>query len=158
MAPVPPAEVLRRLNQLFPMEPGLEQYFTILYGIFNHDTKRLRFSSAGHCSPILWSAKRGPEEISVNGFPIGFVPGAAYDEHEIGLSPGSRLLLYSDGLTEAESEFLVPFGTARLMTALTDAADKPIEESVPSLLATVRAWGGGRGIADDMSVLLLEAT
>lgn len=97
-----------------------------------------------------------PIEIAANGVPIGFLPESEYDEQTLPLEPGSRILLYSDGLTDAEDEDRQPFGTADLMRAFAGAGQRPVQDAASSVLERVRRWNSPGGIAHDMSLLMVE--
>ena len=151
-----PAEVLRRLNALFPMDPGLRQYFTMIYGILDLKEKSFHFASAGHSPPIVLGSDGVPEEIAANGLPIGFLPESEYDEQTLHLEPGSRVLFYSDGLTDAADEDHRPFGSARLMQAFARAGRRPVQDAVTSVLEEVRRWSAPGDVPDDRSLLIVE--
>ncbi len=151
-----PAAVLRELNALFPMDPRLHLYFTLIYGILDVRVREFRFASAGHCPPIMLVPGGAPVEIQANGFPIGVKADADHDEHVLALDPGARFLLYTDGITDAEDEAQEPFGTERLMHALVATARRPLVESVSFILDAARDFSAGGRIADDASLLLVE--
>ncbi len=151
-----PAAVLRELNTLFPMDPELHLYFTLLYGILDVRARELRFASAGHCPPIILRPDETPAEIAANGFPIGVRRDIDHDEHRLDLDPGTRLLLYTDGITDAMNEEEETFGTERLLAAVEETARRPLAASVASILDAARRFSAGRPLIDDASLLLLE--
>ncbi len=94
-------------------------FVTAFYGIFDADTRRLQYTSAGHNPPRWRSAKgclcsiAGAREI-----PLGIQCGVRYEEDSIGLSPGDEVLLYTDGIVEAANGQGEMFGTGRLDEAI----------------------------------------
>ncbi len=150
--PVPPAEVLRQLNQRFPMDLATGQYFTILYGIVNTETMEFRYACAGHPAPALFPQNRDGQVLSGEGFPVGFFQGAEYDEYVIQLAPGDRLYLYSDGVTEPMDEDGREFGKQRLVQILDSQREASLEESLSTLLDQVEKWSSG-SLADDVTIV-----
>jgi len=153
----PPAKVLGILNDRFPIEknPG-GQYFTICYGVFDLKSRRFTYSVAGHPAPI-WQERNGePKVLSGRGLPIGFAPHPEYETREADLSAGGRLILYSDGLYEANSEEYGLFGMPRVLDDLAAGADSPIEEVINRLEDKVVAWSPTAAPDDDVSVIAIE--
>lgn len=152
---VPPHAVATQLNQWVLENPAGEQYFTILYGVLEVKTRRLRFVSAGHPGLLHGSTGARPQVLQVAGFPIGYVDDAAFEESVLDLEPGDRLFLYSDGVTEAMNPTDEQFGEARLVTAAVGAERRSLQSATHEILAQVLAWTGNEP-HDDVSVLALE--
>jgi sigma-B regulation protein RsbU (phosphoserine phosphatase) len=151
----PPAKVAARLCERFPFEESTGQFFTLVYGLLDLQTHRLRYVSAGHPG-VVHVPREGPGTIiNASGFPIG-VSDEPYDEYEINLAPGDRIYLYSDGVPEAMDDADTPFGGERLLDRLNAAHDQGLDQSLTSLLAAVDLWRGRRHVHDDVSVLALE--
>jgi sigma-B regulation protein RsbU (phosphoserine phosphatase) len=151
----PPAKVAARLCERFPFEESTGQFFTLVYGLLDLHTHRLRYVSAGH--PGLVHVPRGGHAriVDASGFPIG-VTDEPYDEYEIALAPGDRVYVYSDGVPEAPDEADNPYGAERLLAHLDGARDQPLDPSLTSLLASIDLWRGRRPLNDDVSVLALQ--
>lgn len=153
---VEPAEVLARLNRLFPWDPDTERYFTILYGVLDVRTGEFRYASAGHPPAVHVPRGAAPVVLPGVGLPIGL--GEQYTQHGVQLRPGDRLYLYSDGITEAFGPGGKGFGTPRLLESFDRGRSVPLGESVNSLLADVLHWTEGARPRDDLSVLAAEFT
>ncbi|NHX28342.1 serine/threonine-protein phosphatase, partial [Escherichia coli] len=100
----PPDEVAQLLNERLLADTGVEEYFTMAYGIADLATGLIRLVQAGHPHPMVQRADGRIEFVGDGGVPVGLIPGAGYESFEIRLGPGDRLLLYSDGFTEAEAD------------------------------------------------------
>jgi sigma-B regulation protein RsbU (phosphoserine phosphatase) len=94
--------------------------------------------------------------VTGTNFPIGFFPDATYTPQEFTLEPGSRLYIYSDGLTEAANGDGEQFGRERLLAAIHDCRDESLRGSLTSLLGSMRGWSQNAHLADDVSLLAFE--
>ena len=154
--PVSPAEVARQLNEQFPMRPKRGQYFTLLYGLLNTETLEFRFTCAGHPPPIYIPENDDARILNVNGFPIGLLPEATYEDHVISLGKGDRLYFYSDGVTEAMNPQEEMFGQERWLDTLRRVRDKSLKDSLSVLTGSVKTWCAGSSCGDDISILAVE--
>lgn len=152
---VDPVQVVSRLNSLYPMESNGDHYFTMIYGLLDVRTGRLRFTVAGHPGPIVVSTGKPPERLDVPGLPIGMLEEAEYHESVIELQPGDRLYLHSDGLTEEVNAQDEQFGDERLLSAIGDGQALSLDDSVESLVREVIAWRGEDHLRDDVSILAI---
>jgi serine phosphatase RsbU (regulator of sigma subunit) len=150
---VGPAQVAAQLNTLYPMESNGDHYFTMIYGLLNVHTRRLRFTVAGHPAPILVRRGSPPQPVEAMGFAIGMLDDVEYEEAVLDLQPGDRLYLYSDGLTEEVNAQDEAFGEERLLGAIAEGQPLGLQETVESLVQKVVAWRGEEHLRDDVSVL-----
>jgi serine phosphatase RsbU (regulator of sigma subunit) len=135
---------------------------TLLFGVLRIDRNVFYWSSAGHPVPILHD-RRG---LSVNpvasnevaGAPLGVDPDTKYGGYKTSLPPGSRLLLYSDGLVEAfpESNEGRQFGIEGVKKTMFRTGGLSIGETLQALLDASHDFTEGTGRHDDTSALLLE--
>jgi PAS domain S-box-containing protein len=153
---VPPAKVAEHLNRQFLMDPEEPQYFTLVYGILNVETHDFRYVSAGHPGLIHLSQDSGAAVLENRGCPIGCFKDANHEECTVSLEPGDRLYLYSDGITEAVNSKEEEFDTQRLVSALEQSRDLALEDSIKSLMGSVREWCGDARPGDDISILAVE--
>jgi sigma-B regulation protein RsbU (phosphoserine phosphatase) len=151
----PPARVAARLAHRFPFDDKTSQYFTLVYGLLDLHTHRLRYVSAGHPPVVHVPSGGAARMLEVTGFPIG-VGEDEYDEHEVEISPGDRLYIYSDGVPEAMDAADTPFGTERLLAQLDQTRTAEFDESLTALITRIDRWRGGGRVHDDLSVLALE--
>jgi len=152
-----PAEVARRLNVMYPMETsGANLYFTLVYGILDTQTNRLRFVCAGHPGPVLLRAKGTPQVVDSPALPVGMLADAEYEESELDLRPGDRLYMYSDGLIEETNSSGEPFGQERLLATIAGQRAASLEASLEALIQSLVAWRGNDRFADDLSIVAVE--
>jgi sigma-B regulation protein RsbU (phosphoserine phosphatase) len=145
-----PGEVLTKLNRLLVEDFPAGRFVTMIYGVLDPEKRTLSFANAGHLRPLLITGTSAQFLDVERGIPLGLGPGG-FSEVEVNLPVGSRLVFYSDGITEAENPADEEYGLARLQEhfSRTDA-------SAESLLDDVRSFANGAGLRDDASVILVK--
>jgi sigma-B regulation protein RsbU (phosphoserine phosphatase) len=152
----PPAAVMQELNGRFQLEDDAMQYFTIIYGIIDSQNHKIRLSQAGHPSPIVLKSCARSALIGTSGFPVGMLPGMEYEEQEIDFSPGDRLFLYSDGVTECANKNSEQFSAERLIRLVEEWREAPLNEVMTRLEHNLRRWRGVDSFEDDVTILAME--
>jgi phosphoserine phosphatase RsbU/P len=112
-AEVPPAELCRRVNKLMRGNLDRDRFVTFFYAVL--EGRDLVYSNAGHNPPILVRAGGTVERLDRGGIVLGLAATADYEQATVSLDPGDRLLLFTDGLTEACSAAGEEFGDDRLI-------------------------------------------
>jgi sigma-B regulation protein RsbU (phosphoserine phosphatase) len=151
-----PSAVARKLNEYFPFDPRTAQYFTLLYGILDPETREFDYVSAGHQPPIHLRASGALKALESTGPPVGMLPNAAFEQSSLKLGPGDRVYLCTDGVIEAESAEREEFGDERLFKCLTATRKLPVQESLDVAMSHVSKWCGAAGLHDDASMLAFE--
>ena len=144
-----PAEVLTKLNELLVADFPAGRFVTLVYAVLDPAARTVTFANAGHLKPLLIE-QTGPHFLDVErGLPLGLSCGD-YSECHVSLSEGSRLVFYSDGITEA----LNPGGEEYDLARLAEHAGKKGASAV-SIVDDVRAFANGLGLHDDASVVFV---
>ncbi|MGH9494011.1 MAG: SpoIIE family protein phosphatase [Candidatus Sulfotelmatobacter sp.] len=144
-----PSEVLTKLNQLLVNDFPAGKFVTLVYAVLDPAARTVVFANAGHLQPLLID-DRGEHFIDVDrGLPLGLANGD-YSETQVSLSPGSKLIFYSDGITEAVNPDDEEYGLCRLV----EHAIKP-EASALSIVDDVRSYSNGSGVRDDATVVFV---
>jgi len=153
---VSPKEVVEELNRRFQMEDSGGSYFTLVYGVLDTETHEFRYASAGH-PPILRLPRSGEAQwLESGGFAIGWDIDNEFDEYAVQLTPGDRLCIYSDGVTEAMNSNLDAFGNARLIDAWQRGSGQDLASLTAELCQAAEQWCGESLPLDDVSILALE--
>jgi serine phosphatase RsbU (regulator of sigma subunit)/anti-sigma regulatory factor (Ser/Thr protein kinase) len=151
---VDPETVLERVNDELVRDIPARMFVTCLYGVLDPATGRLEFANAGHDLPFV-EHEGEVTEAHATGMPLGMMPGSTYDNVTLDLAPGSRLLLYSDGIAEAHAPDGEMFGFGRTGELLVDLPRGA--EGVDELLGRVAAFTGPDWEQeDDITLLLVE--
>jgi len=146
-----PAEVLNKLNRLMVEDFPPGRFVTLIYAVLDPTNRTLRFASAGHLPPLLVDDAGSRFLPSEQGTPLGLVAGE-FSETTVELREGSRLLFYSDGITEAAAWGDQEYGPCRLQNHLLNS-----DATTDSILADVRGHVNGAGLQDDATVILVRA-
>jgi sigma-B regulation protein RsbU (phosphoserine phosphatase) len=127
-------------------------YFTLLYGVLNTFDGLFRYVSAGQPGPILIRHHQAVD-LTSPGMPIGLFEDAQFEEQQLRLEPGDKLLVFSDGLSEMRNHEGDVLGTTRLAEVAAEAADLSISQTLDRLLDSLEAWRAGNPHHDDMALL-----
>jgi sigma-B regulation protein RsbU (phosphoserine phosphatase) len=127
-----PAAVCAKLNAFLcgNLAPG--KFVTFFYAILNAEDRTLRYENAGHCPAILLRASGETELLSGDGAVLGVLPDWQYKDFAVQLAAGDRLLLFTDGVTEAANSEFEEFGNARIIQTLR------VKDETVTALATQR--------------------
>jgi phosphoserine phosphatase RsbU/P len=146
-----PGEVLTRLNRLLVEDFPSGKFVTMLLAVLNPSTRELTFSSAGHLRPLLVDENGARFLDSERGMPLGLGTGE-FSESRVQLSKGSRLVFYSDGITEATDGSDEEYGANRMRDDVLQPG-----ACAESILADVRTFANGEGLHDDATVIFVSA-
>jgi sigma-B regulation protein RsbU (phosphoserine phosphatase) len=154
--PRSPAQTAAILNQLFLGEIETEHYFTLLLADVQLDTGTVTLVQAGHPNPVVQRSNGQIEIGGPGGLPVGLVEGAEYQQFEIVLKPGDRLMIHSDGVVECSDphgNFLGEAGLSSIMANLRRTRGMAFLES---LIWKMAEFTGDADFDDDVSAVLLE--
>jgi sigma-B regulation protein RsbU (phosphoserine phosphatase) len=145
-----PAEVLKKLNCVLRDDFPSGRFVTMVYGVLDANRHTFTFANAGHPHPVFVYRSDATLINGESGLPLG-LGDSVYNDHVVELKQGIKLLLYSDGISEATDALGEEFGTRRI-------SEHMLEESstAASLLKTVCGFADHRAPADDATVILLR--
>jgi phosphoserine phosphatase RsbU/P len=146
-----PAEVLLNVNRILVTDLPRTRFVTMIYAIIDSASKSILFSNAGHLPPIFIDSNDLRFLDSDSGLPLGIQEGT-FAEQRVEMSSGNRLLLYSDGITEAMNSVSEEYGDGRLKEHMTNPA-----ASIQSLLDSVNVFLNGFPASDDMTVVMIKS-
>jgi phosphoserine phosphatase RsbU/P len=148
-----PDRVLSALNRTFPMEEHAGRFFTIWYGVYDKRQRRLTYASAGHPPAIAVDAASHSQRLGEPGLLAGVDVDAKYESRSQTLAPGTRLYLYSDGVTEATRAGGQLVGIEGLETMLRTTVTA--KSRVQRIYDEIAAETHGAPLDDDFSLLEL---
>jgi len=145
-----PAAVLARVNRVLMDDLPAGKFVTMVFAVLDPASRTLTFANAGHPWPLF--VNRGPRFLpTTSGLPLGIAE-CNFDEHCVSLPNGSRVLLYSDGITEACNANGAEYGIKRLCRC---AACEDV--SPETVLDDVRVFARGVALADDATMIVVRA-
>ena len=153
-----PADVLIKTNSFVTRDIRRGMFVTMVYGIYNIRTRNLVLASAGHNPTIVWRAgTRRHELCRPNGIALGFDPGPVFErtiqEARVPLSPGDRLVFYSDGVVECMNEQREEWGEERFCKFTEANAERSSQEFVRLLNQALEQHQGAAEQHDDITVV-----
>jgi len=146
-----PGEVLGKLNRLLVEDFPAGRFVTMVYAVLDPAARTLTFANAGHLRPLLITGEGSRFLDNEKGIPLGLGFGD-FSQVEVPFPTGSRIVFYSDGITEAVNGEEEEYGLQRLQDYVLRS-----EASAESLLADVRAFANGTGLSDDATVIFVES-
>lgn len=151
-----PAERIERLNDEFSRTTEPRHYGTLFYALIHLDDGRLTYVNAGHVQPLMVDADGTWRTLDAGGPPVGLLADSRYESEEIILEPGSTLLLYTDGVTEAVNSEDEELGLERLAELLVARRTASARELIAAVLERVRRFRGDRAASDDTTVIAIR--
>ena len=153
-----PAEALAQANDTLSVDNPSMMFATVFVGILDCRTGTLRFANGGHNAPRLVRADGAEAPIHGNGaqgIALGIMEHFDFDDHEAVMAPGDVLLLFTDGVTEAEGPGKELFGDDRLSTALVGATAEEPAALIERIDRILDDFAAGEPQADDITMLCL---
>jgi len=125
-----------------------------------YDAARRIFTyiNAGHNNPILRRSTGLIERLDVGGLPLGIQPEARYESASVALAPGDWLIIFTDGLVEAENARQEEYGETRLLGVIAAGAAGTPQEMLTRMMAEVDLFRRHDAQHDDVTCLLVKAT
>ncbi len=148
-------EVMFRINSFLSDRAEHCKYATMFYSMLNA-SGRLSYVNAGHCAPLLVRTSGAIEKLASTTTPVGLVPGARFDLAYRDLEPGDRIVLYTDGVTEASNGPGEFFGRKGLLEAVRHACPMGCFDLHAAIQTAVLEFTAGADQADDITLVVVE--
>jgi phosphoserine phosphatase RsbU/P len=145
-----PGEVLKQVNDILLRDFPHTKFVTMIYGVLDPIKQTFVFANAGHLYPLFVEPAFNDFLKTTNGIPLGITE-SSFTECKIDFSNGSRLLFYTDGVTEAMNKSLEEFGTERLKKHF-----KNPSASIQSIINKIHDFAGGYSLCDDVTLVMIE--
>src|SRR5262245_32864417 len=153
-AAAPPQRLCEQINRAVCGNLPEGRYITFFYGLFETASRRFIYANAGHNPPLVVRRDGRTARLSEGGIVLGLFPESRYEQREIKLRAGDRLLCYTDGVTEATNDAGELFGEERLLRLLVEHRKQSASELRETILGAVADFSGG-SFQDDVTLMVL---
>jgi serine phosphatase RsbU (regulator of sigma subunit) len=162
---VSPPRLVARMNEFVYRSTPASKYATFFYAQLDGQRRRLRYVNAGHNAPYLLRAERRStagsppaeiEQLSVGGTVVGMFPEMGYEEATVELYSGDVLLVFTDGVPEAQNPEQEEFGEERLQQLLRQTAHLPPDEISARISADMKDWIRDAEQYDDLTFIVMK--
>lgn len=151
-----PSWVCGRVNSVLCSNIASGKFVTLFYGVLDSQRKTLQYANAGHLSPVLINAGGVASRLENSGALLGVFPTWQYEDAVVRLGSGDRLLLFTDGITEAAKSDGEEFGEERLIQAAKASAHQSTADLKEHLLSDAKAFCDSR-LHDDATLIVITA-
>jgi len=154
--PIEPELTMTETNRHILADTHGGLFITLFYGILNPHDGNFTYCSAGHHPALLIRAKDSSiEELAHTGIPLGVFDDASWSQEYVEIKPGDALVLYTDGITDAQNTAEECFDLERLRGVVKTHHGKPARELLETLLGQVHTWVGTASQFDDITLMVI---
>lgn len=150
-----PVKVFNHINRFLCRHAEVGRYATMFFGLLDQDGT-FEYINAGHPSPLLLRRGQISELYTEGSFPVGLIPEAEYTAASLQLQPDDTLVLFSDGITEAEDPDHNLFEVSGLSEALACCHEMALDQLQESVLEAVQTFTRGANQSDDLTLLVVR--
>jgi sigma-B regulation protein RsbU (phosphoserine phosphatase) len=149
-----PSQICGSVNRLLCRNMASGRFATFCYARIDAAGRRIVYSNAGHNPPLLVRREGGVERLGEGGMVLGVFPDNNYEQAQLALRSGDRLLFYTDGITEARNPAGDEYEEDRLAAAALRSRELPVEAMKDALLADVGTFSDGK-FDDDATLIVV---
>jgi phosphoserine phosphatase RsbU/P len=151
-----PAALCSRVNSVLCSQIASGKFVTMFYGVLDAERQTFDYTNAGHLQPILVGADGRAAQLDCSGALLGVFPDWKYETSSVRLSAGDRLLLFTDGITEAATPAGDEFGEQRLTELLRGCGRHSTSETMRRVLSEVKQFCSSQ-LQDDATLIVISA-
>jgi sigma-B regulation protein RsbU (phosphoserine phosphatase) len=155
--PAQPETVLSAVNRRIFEDTVADQFITLFYGVLDPATGSLVYCNAGHCPAYLVRAAGGGEvaQLIRTGMPLGVMKDTTWEQRWVEIAAGDGLVLYTDGITDAQSAAGELYGRERLTPSLEASRGRSAQEIHDAVMADVQRFAGQAAQQDDIALTVV---
>jgi sigma-B regulation protein RsbU (phosphoserine phosphatase) len=151
------ARLMPNINRQICQSTESNRFATLFLSIYEDRTRTLHYTNAGHNAPILVRGDGTVERLTTGGMMVGAFDWAVYEEASATLRAGDLLLIFSDGISEAESETEEEYGEERLTKFAIEHRALSADELRNAIFEEIDAWSGTRERGDDQTLVIVKS-
>ena len=153
LAHLSPEKLMAAVDQDVHATTDGARYATAIYGVLDARSSHLTLVNAGHPAVLVLPG----QSLAATGPALGLIEAGTFGSHSVRLTPGTLLVAYTDGVSEARNEADDEFGEARLMQLAEGCRDRSAADVCATVLEAIRAFRGSRQDQDDVTALVVKA-
>jgi sigma-B regulation protein RsbU (phosphoserine phosphatase) len=153
--PEQPAKAFHAANKRILSDSRSSMFVTAFYAVLDTTSGVLTYCNAGHNPPYLLSDRAEPRLLRNTGIPLGIMRDAAWTTETVRLEPSDTLVLYTDGVTEAQNGSGELFEITRLLDAVQSCRERTAQAAQDAVLAAVDHFVGAAPQSDDLTMLVV---
>jgi sigma-B regulation protein RsbU (phosphoserine phosphatase) len=150
---IEPRTLCQKVNHIICGNIAVDRFITFFYATLDVASHRLRYTNAGHNAPVLVHLDGSYERLETGGLVLGVDPKTGYEQGELDLAAGDRLVLFTDGVTEAVNAKGEEYGEQRLLHLLIESRHLGATALQEAVVDSVRRFSDGR-LKDDSTVVV----
>jgi sigma-B regulation protein RsbU (phosphoserine phosphatase) len=154
---ISPNELCGRINTMLCRQDAAGKFVTFFYGLLDTDRGLLRYTNAGHNPPLLVRRDGSVVRLEQGGSVLGVFPDGVYEQGEVAFARGDRLLLFTDGITEASDASGKEFGEARLLDLARQHKSATAEALRKAVTRAVTEFAAGE-FQDDATLMIVGSS
>ena len=143
-----------KVNDALVRNGGLRRFVTFFYAVYDAGSRALTYVNAGHCPPVVVGADGSVRRLATGGPVLGIFDAATFEQGHVDLAPGDRVVLFTDGIVEAERADREEFGERRLAEVAIARRGAPPAALVDAIFEQVTRFGVG-SLQDDATLVVL---
>jgi serine phosphatase RsbU (regulator of sigma subunit) len=153
-----PERVINTVNQRIVEDTQSDFFVTLFYAIYDPRISSLNYANAAHNPPYLCSAQGGVKirRLTRTGLPVGIFDDRNWERGSIAISPGDVLVMYTDGVTEAENGEREQFGDERLEQVIRANLDASAQQLCDTVRNAVNEFAGSERHSDDITLMVVR--
>jgi serine phosphatase RsbU (regulator of sigma subunit) len=157
VGPGSPVELIAQANRLVCADAAQGMFVTLFYGLLDPAAASLTYVNAGHDPPWHFQAASGQwTELTPTGMALGFFDGAPFAQRTVPVEPGDTLVLFTDGITDAESPERERFGRDRLGQVFQERRGQSAAELAAAIITAHRQFCGDAPLFDDVTLVVVR--
>lgn len=148
--------LMTNINRQLCQSTEANRFATLFLAIYEDRSRILHYTNAGHNAPILVRRDGSVDRLTTGGMMVGAFDWAAYEEAAVALQPDELLLIFSDGISEAESEAGEEYGEERLTKFAVEHRGLSADELRGAIFEEIDGWSGTRERGDDQTLVIVK--
>ena len=151
-----PGRTLERVNSFLERNNAEELFVTVFYGILNEDDGSFTYANGGHTAPLYVHRRQAQPLPLTGGVVLGMIGGLEFRDHTVQLERGSKLILVTDGVDEAEDIVHHAYGMERLINVAQSLPEQSSAKDVEAIVSDVTKFVGNADQFDDMTCVVVH--